>query len=86
MIIALVAAGLAIGVLSHVWMFLVLWQEDRVGAVFSAFSSFYRSFYMYTYADAIWRQLLLSLVGALMILTGMGLSMTRTGAARVGGD
>jgi hypothetical protein len=75
--LALIGSGLLICLLAQVWIYVSLAQEDPVGAAISVFSSWYRTFMMYTYADVIWKPMLLTLIGVLMVFTGAGMFWTR---------
>jgi hypothetical protein len=75
--LALIGTGMLFCLLAQVWIYLSLAQEDPVGAAISVFSNMYRTFMMYTYADVIWKPMVLTLIGVLMVLTGAGLFWTR---------
>jgi hypothetical protein len=72
----LVAVGLLVCLLSQVWLYVSIFQEDAEAGFFSLLSGWYRVFYLYMNPDLAWRPSVLAGVGLLMAFTGIGLFMT----------
>jgi hypothetical protein len=69
-------AGLAVIVLSQLWLYLSIFMEDREAGFLSLISGWYRVFYLYMNPELAWRPSLLALVGLLMMITGFGLGIS----------
>jgi hypothetical protein len=68
--------GLAVVVLSQVWLYLSVFFDDPDGGLWSLFCGWYRTFYLYMNPELAWRPSLLALLGLLMMVTGFGLGIS----------
>jgi len=75
--VLLFLAGMAIGALAQIWLYLSIFLDDREAGIMSLISGWYRVFYLYMNLELIWRPFVLSTIGCLMMLTSVGLGMTR---------
>src|SRR5439155_17096900 len=69
----LLAVGLAVVVLSQVWLYLSIFEDDRDSFLLSLISGWYRIFYLYLNPEIPWRPGLLAGVGILMAITGISM-------------
>ena len=70
-------AGLAICVLAQIWLYLSIFLDDREAGILSLLSGWYRLFYLYMNLELVWRPFVLSAIGVLMMLTSVGLGLSR---------
>ena len=68
-------AGLAVIVLSQVWLYLSIFMDDVEAGIWSLISGWYRVFYLYSNPELAWRPAMLGGVGVLMLLTGAGIGI-----------
>jgi hypothetical protein len=69
-------AGLAVIILSQLWLYLSIFMDDSQAGVISLLCGWYRMFYLYMYPELAWRPSLLAFVGLLMTITGFGLGIS----------
>jgi hypothetical protein len=72
----LIGAGIVVMVLSEIWLYISIFEENRASGVFAFLSSWYRFIYLHMNPEIGFRPTVLFLVGLLMCFTGMGLSLT----------
>lgn len=72
-------AGLAVCVLSQVWLYLSIFMDDRESGFLSLLFGWYRVFYLYANPELVWRPALLTAVGTAMWITGISLFAARMG-------
>jgi hypothetical protein len=72
---ALVVAGIVVVVLSEVYLYVSIFEENRASGVFSFLSNWYRLIYLHMNPEIGLRPTVLAIVGLLMCFTGMGLSL-----------
>ena len=65
------AVGAMVMVLSQVWLFMSIWEDDQDSFILSLISGWYRIFYLYSNPELTWRPGLLALVGFLMMGSGL---------------
>jgi hypothetical protein len=73
----LIGAGVVIIVLSEIWLYISIYEDDRAHGVFSLLSNWYRFIYLHMNPEIGFRPTILAIVGLLMCFTGMGLSLNR---------
>ena len=73
----LIFAGLIICLLSQIWLYLSIFQDDATSGILSLISGWYRFIYLYANPELVWRPSILAAVGVLMCFTGMGMLMTK---------
>jgi len=70
-------AGMAVIVLSQVWLYASIFLEDLEAGVLSFVCGFYRIAYLYQNPDLTWRPGVLTVMGLLMIVTAGALMANR---------
>ena len=63
-------------VLSEVWLYISIFEDDRSHGVFAFLSNWYRALYLHLNPEMGFRPTILGLVGLLMSFTGAGLAAT----------
>jgi hypothetical protein len=76
----LVLAGFAVIILSQVWLYLSIFLDDADSGLLALVSGWYRTFYLYSNPELVWRPAVLTLLGLVMIVTGGAV-----GAAKISG-
>ncbi len=71
----LVGAGLIVILLSQIWLYISIYEDDRKSALLSFLFNWYRLIYLYMNPELTWRPTVLAIVGVLMCFTGMGLGL-----------
>ncbi len=73
----LVGTGIVVMVLSEIWLYISIFEENRASGVFAFLSNWYRLIYLHLNPEIGFRPTILAIVGLLMCFTGMGLSLNR---------
>ena len=78
--VLLVLAGFAVMILSQLWLYLSIFLEDADSGLLALVSGWYRTFYLYTNPELVWRPAALAIAGLLMMMTGVvvGIGQLRT--------
>lgn len=77
--VLLAIAGLAVIVVSQVWLYLSIFFDDARDGFLAFVCGWYRTFYLYSNPELAWRPGLLAFVGFLMMITGFGLGISHLG-------
>jgi hypothetical protein len=75
--VLLVLAGFVVIVLSQLWLYLSIFLDDADSGLLALVSGWYRTFYLYSNPELVWRPALLAGIGLLMVLTGGGVGLAQ---------
>ena len=68
--VLLILAGFGVMVLSQLWLYLSIFLDDADSGLLALVSGWYRTFYLYSNPELVWRPAVLTLAGLVMIMTG----------------
>jgi hypothetical protein len=71
--LVLMMVGFAVIVLSQMWLYLSIFEDDQDSFWLSLISGWYRIFYLYLNPEIAWRPGVLAGIGILMVVTGVGM-------------
>ena len=67
-------------ILSQLWLYLSIFLDDADSGLLALVSGWYRTFYLYSNPELVWRPGLLAVVGLLMVVTGSAVGVGQLGA------
>jgi hypothetical protein len=72
--VVLIVLGFLVILAAQIWLYASILLDDLTDGILSLVSGFYRTFYLYSNPELAWRPGLLSFVGFLMMVTGIGVA------------